>query len=387
MKVAIVHEWLTTYAGSDKVLAVMLSIFPDADLFCLIDHLPESERLAFARTKIKASFLQKVPFSKHIYRYLLPLMPLAIEQHDLSSYDIVISNSHAVAKGVLTGADQLHICYCYTPVRYAWDFQHQYLKESNLTKGVGSAFIRYFLHRMRLWDYRTANSVDHFIACSGYIARRIWKVYRRPSTVIYPNVEVDDFVLGSGPREEFYLTASRMVPYKQIQLIVEAFTRMPDRKLIVIGTGPLFKQIQARATPNVTVLGYQPFPVLLEYMQKARCFIFASEEDFGIAPLEAQACGTPVLAYGKGGARETVLDGITGLFFSAQTPEAVCEGVERFERMENDFDAESIRSHAQTFSTESFKIKFRAYVEARWAEHQQNVKFYPREFARVKGVP
>jgi len=227
-KVALVHEWLTTYAGSDKVLAVIISLFPDADLFCLIDHLPESERTAFANTKIKTSFLQKFPFSKYIYRYLFPLMPLAIEQHDLSEYDLIISNSHAVAKGVLTGPDQLHICYCYTPIRYAWDFQHQYLQESKLTKGFRSALVRYFLHRMRIWDSRTANGVDHFIACSSYIARRIWKVYRRPSTVIYPCVEVDDFTIGSSPREDFYFTCSRLVPYKQVQLIVRAFAYMPN---------------------------------------------------------------------------------------------------------------------------------------------------------------
>lgn len=379
MKVALVHEWLTTYAGSDKVLAEMISVFPDADLFCLIDHLPEHERAAFASTKIKTSFLQRIPFSKQIYRYLFPLMPLAIEQHDLSNYDLVISNSHAVAKGVLTGADQLHICYCYTPIRYAWDFQHQYLEELKLTKGFGSALVRYFLHRMRIWDSRTANGVDYFIACSGYIARRIWKAYRRKSTVIYPNVEVDDFLIGPGPREDFYFTSSRLVPYKKIQLIVRAFAKMPDRKLVVIGAGPLLKQIQAEATSNVKVMGFQPFPVLLDHMQKARCFIFASEEDFGITPLEAQACGTPVLAFGKGGARETVADGVTGLFFHEQTEDAICEAVKRFETVEKDFDPERIRTHALSFSTQVFKAKFRSYVEARWAEHQKNINTYPRE--------
>lgn len=379
MKIAVVHEWLDTYAGSDKVLAAIISIFPDADLFCLVDHLPESERKAFANTKIRTSFLQRVPFSKHIYRHLFPLMPLAIEQHDLSSYDLIISNSHAVAKGVLTGADQLHICYCYTPVRYAWDFQHQYLAESHLEKGLRSAIVRYFLHRLRLWDYRTANGVDHFIACSGYIARRIWKVYRRPSTVIYPNVEVDDFSIKPGPREDFYFTASRLVPYKQIQMITEAFSRMKNRRLVVIGTGPLYKEIKAKAASNVTVLGFQPFPVLLDHLQRTRCFIFASEEDFGIAPLEAQACGTPVVAYGKGGARETVADGVTGLFFHSQTPEAICEAVEKFETLEHTFDPERIRAHAMNFGTDVFKRKFRAYVEAKWAAHQLKVTTYPHE--------
>jgi glycosyltransferase involved in cell wall biosynthesis len=253
------------------------------------------------------------------------------------------------------------------------------LEDSNLIKGVRSGLIRYFLHRMRIWDARTANGVDHFIACSGYIARRIWKVYRRHSTVIYPNVEVDDFVIGPGPRLDFYLTVSRLVPYKKVQLIVQAFGQMQNRELVVIGTGPLLKQIKARATSNVNVLGFQPFPVLLEHMQKARCFIFASEEDFGITPLEAQACGTPVLAFGKGAARETVVDGVTGLFFWTQTPQAICEAVQMYESMEHKFDPERVRSHAKGFSTEVFKKKFRAYVDARWAQHQQNVKSYPHE--------
>jgi glycosyltransferase involved in cell wall biosynthesis len=373
MKVAVVHDWLNTYGGAEKVLAAIISIYRSADLFCLFDHLPEGERKGFAATNIKTSFLQKIPFSKHIYRHLLPLMPLAIEQHDLSDYDLVISNSHAVAKGVLTGANQLHICYCYTPIRYAWDFQHQYLKESRLT-GARSALARYLLHRTRIWDSRTANGVDHFIACSNYIGRRIWKVYRRPSTVIYPGVEVDEFIIGPGPREDFYLTASRLVPYKKIQLIVEAFGQMKNRRLVVIGSGPLYKQIKARATSNVSVLGFQPFPVLLEHMQKARCFVFTPEEDFGIVALEAQACGTPVLAFGRGAALETVIDGVTGLFFSTQTPQAICEAVGRFESIEHEFDPERIRSHAKGFSTEIFKRKFRAYVDSRCAEHLQTLK-------------
>jgi glycosyltransferase involved in cell wall biosynthesis len=381
-KIALIHEWLTTYAGSDKVLAVIISLYPDADLFCLIDHLPESDRKAFAKTKIKTSFLQRIPFSKYIYRYLFPLMPLAIEQHDLSDYDLIISNSHAVAKGVLTGPDQLHICYCYTPIRYAWDFQHQYLEELKLTKGFRSALVRYLLHRMRIWDSRTANGVDHFIACSTYIARRIWKVYRRPSTVIYPCVEVDDFAIEPGPRDNFYFTCSRLVPYKKVQLIVRAFALMHNRKLVVIGTGPLYEQIKAEAASNVSVLGFQPFPVLLEHMQKARCFLFASEEDFGIAPLEAQACGTPVVAFGKGGARDTVVDGVTGLFFWQQSPQAICEAVERFESVENSFDPDRIREHSMNFSTASFKKKFSGYVASKWSEHQQAMTSYPQDEMR-----
>jgi len=197
--------------------------------------------------------------------------------------------------------------------------------------------------------------------------------------VIYPCVEVDDFTIGSSPREDFYFTCSRLVPYKQVQLIVRAFAHMPNRKLVVIGDGPLFEQIKAEATSNVSVLGFQPFPVLLDHMQKARCFLFASEEDFGIAPLEAQACGTPVVAFGKGGARDTVVDGVTGLYFWQQTPQAICDAIEKFESVENSFDPDRIRAHAMHFSTESFKKKFAGYVESRWSEHQQTLTSYPHD--------
>jgi glycosyltransferase involved in cell wall biosynthesis len=253
MRVALVHEWLTTYAGSEKVLEVMLSEFPNADLYTLIDRLPEQHRAGFSGRKINTTFLQKVPFVQHFYRWLLPFMPMAIEQLDMSGYDVVISNSHAVAKGIITGPDQLHICYCYTPMRYAWDLQAQYLKESNMERGVRSILSRYLLHKIRMWDYRSAQSVDHFIACSNYIGRRIKKAYNRDSVTIYPNVDTEKFVPGQA-KEDFYLTSSRMVPYKKIHLIVEAFSKMPDRKLVVIGTGPQFKRIKALAGPNVTII-------------------------------------------------------------------------------------------------------------------------------------
>ncbi len=370
MRVAIVHEWLTTYAGADKVLVEMIAVYPSADVFCLIEKLSKEDKQKLEGTTVATSFLQSVPCVGSLYRWLLPLMAVAVEQFDLSGYDVVISNSHAVAKGVLTGPDQLHICYCYTPMRYAWDFQHQYLAESRLGKGFRSALIRYILHRMRIWDARTANGVDHFIACSSYIGRRIWKVYRRRSSVIYPHVATDRFVIGAQLREEFYLTSSRLVPYKKVQLIVEAFRSMPGRRLVVIGAGPLLKYIQARASSNVQVLGYQRFPVLLDHMQRAKAFLFASEEDFGITPLEAQACGTPVLAFGKGGASETVLDGVTGLHFWSQTVEAVHDVVDRFERDTIRFDPARLRVHAERFSTETFRRKFRDFVEAKWAEHR-----------------
>ena len=368
-KVAIIHEWLTTYAGSEKVLEAMLAEYPQADVFTLINFLPRKHGAVILPRVVHTSFMQKIPFVRHFYRYLLWLMPLAVEQYDLSRYDLIVSNSHAVAKGVITGPDQLHICYCYTPMRYAWDLQNQYLKEAGLFRG-GGILARMVLKRMRIWDMRTAPGVDHFIACSRYIARRIQKTYRRDAAVIYPNVAVEDFVPGTGERGDFYFTSSRMVPYKKINLIVEAFSKMPHRKLVVIGDGPQFKRIKAVAGDNVTLLGYQPFPVLLSHLQRAKAFIFAAEEDFGIAPLEAQACGTPVIAFAKGGALETVVDGVTGLYFHEQSPAAIAEAVREFEDLpEGFFDPAVLRAHAETFSTANFRRQFRDFAEARWAEH------------------
>ena len=368
LKICVVHEWLTTYAGSEKVLEAMLDEFPDADLFCLIDFLSPENRRKLKGRRPKTTFLQKIPFMKKHYPYFIGLMPFAVEQHDLAKYDVIISNSHAVAKGVIVGPDQLHICYCYSPMRYAWDLQNQYLSEAKMDRGVRAVIARAILHFLRVWDVRTASSVDRFIACSHYIQRRIRRTYRRESDVIYPNVAVDDFVPG-GTRGDFYLASSRLTPYKRMLLVVEAFALMPDRKLVVIGAGPQYDRIRKAATPNVKVMGYQEFPVLLAHMQAAKAFVFAAEEDFGIAPLEAQACGTPVLAFNKGGASETVVDGVTGLHFREQTTEAIRDAVERFEAREVPFDPQVIRAHARRFSTQRFRLQFRDYVERAWDDH------------------
>jgi glycosyltransferase involved in cell wall biosynthesis len=372
-RVAIVHEWLITYAGSEKVLEAMLKVFPEADIFCALDFLPEKFRGGLGKRTIQTSFIQRIPFARHLHRYLLALMPFAVEQHDLSSYDLVISNSHAVAKGCLTGAGQLHISYCYTPIRYAWDLQFQYLAESNLLWGLRSLIARWTLHKIRIWDARTPLSVDAFIACSHYIARRIKKIYRRDSVVIYPNVDVDNFATGQQDGD-FYITSSRIVPYKQIPLIIEAFKLLPAQKLVVIGDGPLLKECLATAPPNVKVLGYQPHNVLRDYLMRARAFIFAAEEDFGIAPVEAQACGTPVIAFGRGGATETVIDGETGLFFHEQTAEAIAEAVNAFELCRDNFDRNRIRKNAERFSTDRFVSEFREFVLKEWDLHCESIK-------------
>lgn len=368
VRVAIIHDWLTFLAGSERVLEQILAIWPQADLFTLVDFMDKGSRGFVDGRKITTSFLQKMPRARKSYRSYLPLMPLAIEQFDLSSYDLIVSSSHAVAKGVITAPHQLHVSYVHSPIRYAWDLQHQYLTEAGLDGGLKSGIARLILHYIRLWDSRTANSVDTFVANSRFISRRIEKIYRRRSTVIYPPVDTDKFLLRTD-KEDFYLTASRLVPYKKISLIVEAFARMPDKKLVVIGDGTEMEKVRALAGANVTILGYQPFDVLNDYMQRARAFVFAAEEDFGIVPVEAQACGTPVIAYGRGGALETVVglnqdEPPTGVFFYQQTTTAIAAAVEIFENNQHEFSPLVCRENALRFSPERFREEFKALVEA-----------------------
>ncbi|WP_304541971.1 glycosyltransferase family 4 protein [Desulforamulus aquiferis] len=366
MKIAIVHEWLVNYAGSERVVEQILLLYPEADIFCLVDFLPDDGRQFIMNKPVQTSVIQKLPFAKRKYRSYLPLMPLAIEQFDLSAYDVIISSSHAVAKGVLTNPNQVHISYVHSPIRYAWDLQHQYLKESGLSHGLKGWLARYILHKMRMWDVRTANGVDVFIANSEFISRRIWKVYRREAEIIYPPVAVEDFRLKE-EKEDFYLTASRMVPYKKMDLIVEAFKQQPDKKLIVIGDGPDFKKIKEKSADNIILMGYQPFAVLEDYMQRAKAFIFAAEEDFGITPVEAQACGTPVIAYGRGGALETVkgLENTspTGVFFHEQTVSELLSALKLFEKNQGRITPEACRENAIRFSSERFRNQFRQLVE------------------------
>ncbi|MBU6424797.1 MAG: glycosyltransferase family 4 protein [Rhodospirillales bacterium] len=367
-RVAIIHEWLVTFGGSEKVVAELLALFPNADLYAVVDFLPEESRLSFAGKRARTSFIQHLPFAAKRYRSYLPLMPIAMEQIDLSAYDLIISSSHAVAKGVLTGPNQTHVCYCHSPMRYAWDLQHQYLRETGLTRGGKSIIARLALHYMRLWDTRTAAGVDMFIANSAYVASRIRKTYQREAVVVHPPIDVDAFTLRM-EKEDFYVTASRMVPYKRIDLIVKAFSQMPERRLVVIGDGPEMKKIKSLTAGNITLLGYQENDILRNYLQRARAFIFAAEEDFGILPVEAQACGTPVIAYGAGGALETVLTtgnphGLpaTGIFFTEQTAEAICAAVGRFESLR--FDPRNCRVWAERFSKAAFKMAISAQLSA-----------------------
>ncbi|WP_028202101.1 glycosyltransferase family 4 protein [Paraburkholderia nodosa] len=365
-RVALVHEWLVTYAGSEKVVEQILQLFPQADLYSVVDFFPESLRGVLGGRHATTSFIQHLPRARKSFRTYLPLMPLAIEQFDLSSYDLVISSNHAVAKGILTGPNQVHVSYVHSPIRYAWDLQHQYLCEAGLQRGMKSWIVRALLHYMRIWDQRTAHGVDAFVANSAFVGRRIRKAYGSEAAVVYPPVDVERFELGKH-HEDFYLIASRMVPYKRIPLIVEAFAAMPSRRLVVIGDGADFARVKGCATSNVALLGYQPDEVLVDYMQRARAFVVAAEEDFGISVVEAQACGTPVIALGRGGSREIVVDSPdpergTGLFFSEQSVASIVDAVERFERLPA-LKAEVCRRNAMRFTQERFKQEFLSVVE------------------------
>ena len=373
MKVAIVHDWLVVSGGAEKVLEQMIACFPQADIFSLVDFL--EDRAIVHNKPVKTSFIQGLPYAKKKYRGYLPLMPLAIEQFDLSGYDLVLSSSHAVAKGVLVGPDQTHVSYVHSPIRYAWDLQHQYLREARLEHGPRSWAARMLLHYLRNWDARSANGVDRMIANSHFVARRIMKSYRREAAVIAPPVDVHAFEVGD-KKGDFYLTASRMVPYKRVDMIVEAFASMPDRKLVVIGDGPQMDLVRSKATSNVSILGYQSFEVLKDHMQRAKAFVYAAEEDFGIAIVEAQACGTPVIAYGKGGALESVVPlgspGATGLHFTTQTPASLCEAVERFEDCSHAFTTVACRRNAERFGAADFRRRFIVEVLNAMAKAEPN---------------
>ena len=367
MKKALIHDWFSTYAGAEKCVESFTNIWDDFEIYSLIDFLKGTDRDKILKGKrVHTSFIQKLPFAKDKYRNYLPLFPLAIEQFDLSGYDVVLSSSHAVAKGVLTHSNQLHIAYVHTPIRYAWDLYHQYLRESGLDRGLKGMLAKYFLHKIRLWDASTANRVDHYIANSRYIARRIKKTYGKPSDVIYPPVDVDKFTLRKA-KEEFYLTASRMVPYKKIDLIVEAFSQA-DKKLLVIGDGPDMAKIKSKAGKNVELLGFADDKMMADLMGRAKAFVFAAEEDFGITPVEAQACGTPVICFGRGGARETVLDGESGLYFMEQNVKELLAAVAKFEQNYDKFEPTKIRENSLKFSRARFEAEIKSYVEKKYEE-------------------
>ncbi|WP_026079457.1 glycosyltransferase [Spirulina subsalsa] len=368
MKIALVHEWLTPKAtgGSELVVQEILQHL-EADLYALIDfESVNPQSYLFGRT-IGTTFLQHLPLARRGVQKYLPLLPLAIEQLDLRDYDLILSSSHAVAKGVLTRPHQPHICYCHSPMRYAWDLTFDYLKNSRLGRGLPGLYTRYLLHHLRQWDVISANRVDYFIANSQYTAQRIWRCYRRTAEVIYPPVHIERFPF-EPTKDNFYLTVSRLVSYKQVSLIVKAFNEL-KQPLVVIGSGPELKTIRQLAQSHVEILGPQPNEVVEQYMAKAKAFVYAAHEDFGIAPVEAQACGTPVIAYGAGGALETVRDaqksreGGTGLFFSGQNVESLVKTVETFEKIRGIIDPEACRLQANQFAPTIFKQRYLSFLE------------------------
>lgn len=369
MKVALIHEWLTTYAGAERITEQLVKLFPDADLFALVDFLEDDQRGFIAGKRATTSFIQKLPFARKHFRKYLSLFPMAVQQLDLRGYDVVISVSHAVAHGVITGPDQMHLNICCSPMRYAWDLQEEYLQEIGMTRGPKAALARHWLHKIRLWDAGMGHTPNHVLAISHFIQRRVRKCWGRDCGVLYPPVATEDFTL-TETFEDFYFTASRQVPYKHINTIVRAFAGMPDKKLVVIGDGPEHARIKASAEgcPNITVMGHQPFAVLKDHMQRCKAFVFAAQEDFGIVPLEAHACGAPVIAYGRGGAFETVRplgsDATpTGVFFDAQTPEAIAAAVVRFEAEGNAISPAACREQAERFSESVFQAEFKAALD------------------------
>jgi glycosyltransferase involved in cell wall biosynthesis len=373
-KVAIVHEWLYTYAGAEKVLEQILGLFPSADIFSLIDFLPPEQRDFLGGRSVHTSFLQKMPFIGTKHQLFLPFMPLAMERFDLSSYDVIVTSSYAVAKGVITGPNQLHLCYCHSPVRYAWDLQHQYLHQWRIDRGPKAIAATWILHKLRIWDHVTSNGVDQFISNSRFVARRIWKTYRRKSIVVYPPVDTAKFT-PQGERGDEYITISRLVGYKRIDLLIDAFRARPDRKLAIIGQGEDLEKLRASAPANVRVLGGLPHDQLVATLRKAKAFLFAAEEDFGIAPVEAQACGVPVIAYGRGGALETVR-GVwagetrpwecTGVFFPRQDVESLLDAIQFFESRQELFRSSTCVENAHRFAPHVFRREFMKVADSSW---------------------
>jgi len=353
LKVAIVHDWLVTNAGAEKVLKVIVELYPNADIFSLVDFLNNEQRDKIILGKsVQTSFIQKLPLAKTHFRNYLPLFPKAIESLDLTDYDLIISSSWAVAKGVKKSKNQRHICYSHTPIRYAWDLYEEYTSQLKQPKKF---LVQKTLEYIRRWDISTLDRVDFFIANSTFVAERIKNTYKKDAKVIHPPVDVNNFILFT-QKEDFYLCASRLVPYKKTKLIVEAFNTMPNKKLVVIGKGEEYKEIKTIAKSNIEVLGYQSDDILKEYMQRAKGFIYMALEDFGIIPVEAMACGTPIIGYGVGGLKDTVIDKETGVFFKEQSIDSLIKAIDRFEKLK--FDYKHISNHAYSFSIERFKEEF-----------------------------
>uniref|UniRef100_A0A7C3UZW7 Glycosyltransferase family 4 protein n=1 Tax=Desulfobacca acetoxidans TaxID=60893 RepID=A0A7C3UZW7_9BACT len=372
-----VHDWLYTYAGSEKVLESILRCFPIERLFTLVDFLPGPHRRFLRGTPVIPSFLQKMPFSRSQRRLYLPLMPLAVESLDVSEAGLIISSSAAIAKGVLTHGEQLHICYCHSPARYAWDLTRDYLDTAGGRGALKKMLAQAVFHYFRLWDVASTPRVDHFIANSGYTAARLRRFYGRESTVIYPPVDIERFPVQES-KEDFFVTVSRLVPYKKVELIAAACAQA-GKKLLVIGEGPDLPKIKAWQREHIQVLGWQPDDVVVDLVRRARAFIFAAREEFGIAGVEAQAAGTPVIAFGAGGCLETIKGifpgqrpqpGTTGVFFREQTVPSVLEALDWFDRHRDHLEPRACRTNATRFARPHFEEELKRFVSNCWEQFQ-----------------
>jgi glycosyltransferase involved in cell wall biosynthesis len=357
MRVALIHYWLLTWRGGEKVLKALCELFPQADVFV---HVYDRELAAreLPGVPLKTTFISRLPLSQRLYQKYLPLMPLALEQLDLREYDLVISNESGPAKGVIVAPSATHVCYCLSPMRYVWDMYHEYRDHGGwLTRTAMTPL----LHYMRQWDQLSAQRVDRYIAISRFVATRIGKYYRREADVIYPPVAVDD-VQFSTHSEDFYLSVGQLVRYKRPDLLVEAFNQS-GRPLVIIGEGEMLADLRRTAKANVRLLGRQSWDVIRDHYARCRALVFPGVEDFGIVPVEAMAAGKPVIALRAGGALDTVVEGETGVFFDRQTPESLNEAIKSYELAAAKFDPAAIRAHAQKFSEARFKAEFRAYVD------------------------
>lgn len=363
MKIALVHEWLVFYAGGERVFESFTNIWKEADIYALIDFLNDEQRKTILKgNHAHTTFIQKLPFAEKKFRSYLPLFPLAIESLNFSKYDVIISSSHAVTKGIRNKPHQLHISYCHSPMRYIWDEAETYFEAAKLNSGLKKIIANAALNYLRKWDLKTAQRPDFLIANSKYITEKLKRIYNRESTVIYPPVDVDKFECAEN-KDDYYFVASRLVPYKRIDLIVEAFAQMPDKRLVIAGTGPELNRLKSNFLVNVEFIGYQDEKSLKELMQKAKAFVFTAEEDFGIVVVEAMACGTPVIALNKGGTAETVIDGKTGILFDNQTVEDIKNAVRKFESIQDTFNHKEISEYTQKFSRKIFEEKIKQYVD------------------------
>lgn len=361
MKVAFVQDWLTVNGGAEKVAKEIINCFDDVDVFCLIDFLSDKDRKEIIQGKsTTTSFIQKLPFAKNHYRNYFPLFPKAIESLDFTGYDLIVSSSYSVAKGLKKATKkQIHICYCHSPIRYAWDLEDEYLSHVSFFKRIAA---RILLKYIRNWDLKTANRPDYYITNSNFVAERIKRIYNRDAIVIYPPIDTSNFYFVK-EKEEFFFTSARLVPYKKVDIIVKAFKQLPHLKLVVSGDGPELEKLKKIATSNVNFLGFVDKQTLIEYTQKAKAYILAAEEDFGITSIEAQSCGTPVIALRKGGYLETVLENKTGVFFNEQTPYSIAKCITNFEQTNSNFAEVDFKTHVNKFSIERFKNEFTSFIK------------------------